>query len=368
MVEERVLGIDLGPGAWANNGSALVGFDRVTATISSVAPAVIAWPSSTPLTPLALADVIDSFARSKNVRAVSIDGPQGWRDPSTDPSLPGVGRRCEYEARTPGRTGAHPRTYPSSQSGWISFSIALFEELLRRPGVLLAEEITEEVPMGGYLLLECFPTSTWRFSGLRPLPGKARRPPLPPYVADLTAAYSLPPLTVTSHDDLQAVVAALPAVGVLNGPVTVRRRGVASSIVNGLRVEGVIWEACPRGGPVLMSLSPGGAPPSPPPPTTGKGHVATACVTPGVLRQVMQHGDNHMMIALAGIPSGTKAAPRRVEIVVDDEAYILVVGDSHGAWRSHQDQASAEHFEMLFAMLANRPGERVPISDWRELP
>ena len=61
----------------------------------------------------------------------------------------------------------------------------------------------------GYVVLECFPTSIWRASGLTPLPAKAKKPDLQEHYRALAAAFSLPPAQMTSHDDLQAIVAAL---------------------------------------------------------------------------------------------------------------------------------------------------------------
>ena len=54
---------------------------------------------------------------------------------------------------------------------------------------------------------------------------------------------------MASHDDLQAVVAALAAVGAIGGPVQALPRGEAGWMAehaDGLRrVEGFIWDAAP---------------------------------------------------------------------------------------------------------------------------
>ena len=80
----------------------------------------------------------------------------------------------------------------------------------------------------GYVVLECFPTSIWRASGLTPLPAKAKRPDVQAHYDALAAAYALPPAQVTSHDDLQAIVAALAGVGAVGGPVQALPRGEAA--------------------------------------------------------------------------------------------------------------------------------------------
>ena len=115
----RVLGIDLASSSWASVGSATIDFDKDRFT--DVVAGAIRWPAA-PLTPDALAEAIDGFARRERICAIAMDGPQGWRDPATPEGMPGVGRRCEYECRTQGKTGAYPRTYPGTQRRWIDFS------------------------------------------------------------------------------------------------------------------------------------------------------------------------------------------------------------------------------------------------------
>jgi Protein of unknown function (DUF429) len=185
-----------------------------------------------------------------------MDGPQGWRGPATPAGAPGVGRRCEYECRTQGKTGAYPRTYPGTQRPWIDFCIEVFANLLARPGVALADPAScsrsqaRALSGSAYVLLECFPTSAWRSSGLRPLPAKSKRPDLLPHWRALRAAYGLPHARVATHDDLQAVVAALSAAAAIGGPASAIARGTAAGLVMhqglAIRVEGYIWDVSPR--------------------------------------------------------------------------------------------------------------------------
>ena len=190
-------------------------------------------------------------ARQHGIVAVSLDGPLGWRDPSTPAGGPGVGRRCELACRTQGKVGPPGTSFPSTQLGWCRFSIAVFDELLRRPGVRLANALDTTAPGSGYLVLECFPTSAWRSSGLSPLPGKSRRPAVRPHAAALEKVYALPSIGAPGHDDMQAVVAALTAVGAAGGPVHAVPAGVPAftSIVDAqpVRFEGLIWNVAPRG-------------------------------------------------------------------------------------------------------------------------
>ena len=178
--ELKVLGIDLACRSWAHNGSALLTFGGMPSAWRVCEVGVVRWPDA-PLSPAAMARAIDEFAIAHGVRAVSIDGPQGWRSPLAG-ARPGVGRLCEYQARTPGKTGEFEATYPGNYLGWVRFSIAVFEELMSLGRGTLANEQEVALPIRlpdarKYVLLECFPTSTWRCSGLVPLPGHRKAPP-----------------------------------------------------------------------------------------------------------------------------------------------------------------------------------------------
>src|SRR5229473_959990 len=185
-----VLGIDLASSKWSSVGSATIRFDDEANVFTRVNAGAVSWPAI-PLTAEALADAIDAFAKRETVCAVAMDGPQGWPDPATVPD-----RRS------------------------------------------------------GYVILECFPTSAWRSSGLAPLPGKGRKPDLQPYVSSLVAAYRLPDTSVATHDDLQAVVAALTAAAAAGGPAVVDRKGVPGTVLldrdgSQRRIEGFIWDVKP---------------------------------------------------------------------------------------------------------------------------
>jgi len=364
-MSRRVLGIDVASASWRANGSAVIEYDDATSTFLHVVPGAIDWPS-VPLTIQALADEIDHFARRDGVAAVALDGPQGWRDPATDRGTPGVGRRCEYECHAQAKTGAYPLTCPRNQRPWIEFCIELFAALLARPGVVLANRGSTSAGKDGYVLLECFPTSTWRTSRLKPLPGKGKGS-LASYLSSLTTAYGLPPFTTSSHDDLQAVVAALTAVGFLGGPATVVSRGIPATILvdsSGVarRVEGFIWDAQP----VTIPGTHVPAPPKEVSPVAGLNAPesgAAVYVTRQVLEQVNRSSDpKQAQIAFGGIDGATKATQRRVTFKVEDEEYTLVIGDSHAIWPTHQEGETAEAFERLFALLADRPDERIPAS------
>lgn len=104
-----------------------------------------------------MAEAIDGWAIDLGLHAASIDGPQGWRDPHAAPR-PGVGRRCEHEARTPGKTGTFGNSYPRNWLGWIRLSMEVFDHLRRLGHVHVANEVgAKALPLlspGHYHLLE----------------------------------------------------------------------------------------------------------------------------------------------------------------------------------------------------------------------
>jgi hypothetical protein len=252
--EINVLGIDLGPSSWRTNGSAKLSFlPRGPGLWTDIRMGVLRWPAAHSITPAAMASAIDDHCTRNAIAAVSIDGPQGWRDPFAAADRPGVGRACEKSARTPGKTGPKSTTYPRDQVGWISFSISVFDDLLRRPHVCLAND-PHDPPLdppaaGTYFVLECFPTSTWRASGLIPLPSKARKPDLELFADALRRAFNLPAVENSlTHDDLQAVVAALSAASLFVGASPVAHGEPARLLSEGardIRAEGIIWDATP---------------------------------------------------------------------------------------------------------------------------
>jgi hypothetical protein len=249
MVKGRpVLGIDIGT-TWSSTGSALLWTDDGWSSVCDCKTRVLSGAGGD-LDAASLADAVDRAARAANAAAVSLDGPQGWRDPAS--SCLGAGRNAELSARCPGKTGTHGTCFPGTYIRWVRLCIDVFEQLLSKPGVSLANSNggLEAPPEAGYSILECFPTSSWRASGLRPLPGHRRAPPavVRDYADRLAKRYNLPASAVTDdHDDLQAIVAALVAAAALGGPGNCVTHGVPSWITpsgpNPHRVEGLIWDS-----------------------------------------------------------------------------------------------------------------------------
>lgn len=109
----------------------------------------------------------------------------------------------------------------------------------------------EVPPLRRYYVLECFPTVTWRSSGLKSLPAKTKDPNTMSSVQQLRGRWPLPELSSTiGHDDLQAIVAALVAASLFgfgtaisHGTAAIELPGKEGS--SGYRAEGVIWDATP---------------------------------------------------------------------------------------------------------------------------
>ena len=260
----RVLGVDLASKSWTGTGSAVLTFkSSPQPRWLSVEYGCIHWPNYA-LTPAAMAEVIHSYFVENRIDAISLDGPQGWREPNPG-DRKGVGRWCEYLAGCQGKAGGYGKTYPGTYCGWIRFCLDVFETLRERGDAHLVNNADEEIlePLGdhSYWLLECYPTSIWKTSGLKALPGKEKiarnLQKVSSYASSLKRCYGLPNLWdwQGTHDDLQAVVAALPAAGLLGGPCRAVPKGKPGWFVDAKAgiprhwVEGIIWDSEPLSSP-----------------------------------------------------------------------------------------------------------------------
>ncbi len=255
MSEVKVLGIDLACRSWSDIGTAVTTLRGTPLTWHHCQINAIQWPDA-PISSDQLATVILDFVMAKGISAVSIDGPQGWRSPEAG-NRPGVGRACEFEAGTPGKTGRYDQTFPGNYQNWVRFSIDLFERLMASDRSILINAREQTIPLakpkdGAFYLIECFPTSTWRSCGLNPLPGHKNAPPnvVLGFAGELCHHLGLPEGAITDHHDhLQAVVASLPGAALLGGPCGPIPRGEPGWQLTGTAnapahwVEGLIWDA-----------------------------------------------------------------------------------------------------------------------------
>ena len=164
-MNHSALGIDLASRRWADIGSAMVAL-QPNGRLASTVPAM-AWPSGQPEAK-ELARLIDTYCRDHGVHMVGLDGPHAWKNPLS--KRPGAGRWSEYMVRAQGKPGQPGYALPRTQLRWTQFCIEVFDALLAKPDVCLAQP--EGMPTGySYAVMETYPTATWKALGLSPLPG-----------------------------------------------------------------------------------------------------------------------------------------------------------------------------------------------------
>jgi hypothetical protein len=236
-VSHSALGIDLASRRWADVGSAVVVL-QPDGRLTSNTPA-IAWPSGN-LEAKELACQIDTYCRDQGIRAVGLDGPHAWKNPLS--IRPGAGRWSEYLVRAQGKTCQPGHALPRTQLRWTIFCIEVFDALLAKPDVCLAQP--EGMPTGcSYAVMETYPTAIWKALGLRSLPGKASASSaqVACWSQELSGRLGLQMADGIGHDDLQAVVAALPALALAGGPLRAEAHGDAVVERDHCRLEGYIW-------------------------------------------------------------------------------------------------------------------------------
>ena len=155
------------------------------------------------LTAEKLAERVSYVAAQCGARMILLDGPQGWREPGSDPP---DRRECELALATPAKTGEPGQVKPRSYRSFALFSVSVFDELERRGWMRWNGRPRGE---DGQFAAEAYPRACWRTLGLTPLPSKAKATP-----ADLDRARSqlrrrlgLDVPDDASHDQLQATVA-----------------------------------------------------------------------------------------------------------------------------------------------------------------
>lgn len=159
--------------------------------------------------PDAFAAVLHDVAVRAGARLILLDGPQGWR---AERSTLVHQRRCERESLAPGKTGLPGVVKPATWTRMALFSIALFDELHTRgwPRITAAWN-------GERAAIESFPTQAWRSLSLPVMPGRANTPSVQPWQAHLAAIGVQDVPSMATHDEVQAVVAALAGLQLLDG-------------------------------------------------------------------------------------------------------------------------------------------------------
>lgn len=157
------------------------------------------------LTAERLAERVAYVAAGCGARLILLDGPQGWREPGSDPP---DRRECELALATPAKTGEPGRVKPRSYTGFALFSVAVFDGLAERGWVRWAGRPRVSADDSQFAA-EAYPRACWKVLGLTPLPSKAKAT-----AADLSRARNqlrrrlgLEVPDDASHDELQATVA-----------------------------------------------------------------------------------------------------------------------------------------------------------------
>lgn len=164
------------------------------------------------------ADAIHGLARSVDARLILLDGPQGWRAEQSDYVHQ---RRCERLTQAPGKTGLPGVVKPATWTRMAVFSIALFDALSARGWPRLTDAWD-----GERVAIESFPTQAWRSLGLPAMPGRANTPSLDPWHQHLRRMGVGGVEQTASHDEIQAAVAGLAGVQMLDsGLAGVERAG-----------------------------------------------------------------------------------------------------------------------------------------------
>jgi len=168
-----------------------------------------------PLFPTTVGEAIFGFCSRQAIPIVLIDGPQAWKDPDSELAYC---RRCEKKLNTPAKTGIVGNVKPATWTRFVEFSIAVFSRLVDL-GRKLAENPHPVAADGEVLVLESFPFSAWRKAGILPLPSKrkCRSEDLAQRLSELQRLYRPIVATAPNHDELQALVAGLAGIAILDG-------------------------------------------------------------------------------------------------------------------------------------------------------
>jgi hypothetical protein len=204
----KILSVDLATSSYTNLGIILLSKKR--GGFFAQAMSLKDFHLEGPPSPSKLATRLADTCHRLSARILLLDGPQAWKHPGN--GLP-HSRVCERLLNTPGKTGLPGSSKPANYLPFIVFSIEVFKDLLAHGFELWSGRTA---PL---LAVESFPSSAWRQLGLRPLPAKkkARFEHLQEATNALRHMFPLDVPDGLSHDELQALVAALAGVPLARG-------------------------------------------------------------------------------------------------------------------------------------------------------
>jgi hypothetical protein len=206
------------------------------------------------LDPQSTAERLAAFCIREKVSILMLDGPQGWKSPENPHKHC---RCCEKALNTQAKTGIQGQVKPRNYAGFVRFSIEVFR-LLVQQGCQLAESESISLPSSSVLLLESYPHAAWCMLGITPLPGKKKKPSettRKERVIDIQRRCPLLIEETPNHDELQALVAGLAGLAIINGnPSGYSVFGKKPVHQDGQILEGFI--VCPKVAATFDYLSP----------------------------------------------------------------------------------------------------------------
>lgn len=154
-----------------------------------------------------LAGFLSDLCLEKHIRILLLDGPQAWK--AKDNGLI-HSRVCERKLNAPAKTGEPFVVKPANYSGFVKFSISVYD-CLGAHGWERLTGIRTSIGLASLVLVETLPLSAWRVLGLAPLPSKkkCREEDKARSIAQLLKLFALRLSFEPTHDELQAIIAGL---------------------------------------------------------------------------------------------------------------------------------------------------------------
>jgi hypothetical protein len=195
-----ILSVDLAYKRYADIGVVTMEQERSSITCELLEIPLTGVPSC-----MSLSEWIDRVCRRDGIRAILLDGPQGWKASNT-----GLvhSRRCERDLNTPAKTGEPSFVKPANYAPFVQFSISVYDALAsfgweRLPGIGRTLEAQR-------LLIESFPLAAWGSLKIKPhLPAKSKKPNITWWADVLRDRFAVRASGSPTHDQLQAIVAGL---------------------------------------------------------------------------------------------------------------------------------------------------------------
>ena len=240
-----VLGVDLAR-RWRDNGTAVLRFRPGGAQVGRARGRRLAVRRAA--VGQDLAGRVDRFVRARAGRRVPAE-PQGWRDPGAGREQ-GAGRARATRGEDAGEGGAARHVLPRDAATVVRAGDRRVRGAAppsgRRPRQRRGG-VDARGSARGYYVLEAFPTSVWRATGLAPLPGKRARRTSPRSPCGSSGRTACLARRLPAPHARRPAGSRRGAAGraLLGAPARALPRGVPARAADGGLVEGLIWDAAP---------------------------------------------------------------------------------------------------------------------------